>query len=246
MDINFLKQLKPFIAFLKEFIKEKDLAFGGIIDSAYLESYKSSLICKSDLVLQYCFTLLENIIINETHIYTEKYLLDKKTVGKIIEIIEFAIKSQVSFNLFREALFSISKPIECIYKVSELITQIFKFENVNSYDYFCMLLFNKNFDKGLEILRGFDAVCELPSYEKNYTFENFIEDIKRGYNYSAKSNESCYVSVFKSENRNLIPKLINNITIRKEKYELNYQILLKFVEKENYNNTISNNIRPNK
>ena len=241
MDSNSLIKLNPFITFLKEFIKEKDLTFNGIIDNAYLESYKSSLICKSDLVLRYCFTLLENIIINETHIYTEKYLLNKKTIEKIIEIIEFSIKNQVSFILFRELLFSISKTIECIYKVSELITQIFKFENVNSYDYFCMLLFNKNFDKGLEILRGFDAVCDLPSYEENYTFENFIEDIKNGYKYAPKVNESCYVSVFKSENRNLIPKLINNIKIRKEKYELNYLILLKFAEKENYNNTISNN-----
>ena len=231
--------LKSCIFTLKEFVKKRDLTFNGVINSEYLESYKSTLISESDLLLKYCFTLLQNLILDEEKFYTENCLLNNKTVYILIDLIEFSIKKQTNFNFFLKALCSISKIFKCIYQISELITEIFNIENIKSYDYFCMLLFKKNFENGLEFLKALDIVCDLPSYEKNYTFENFIEDIKNGYKNIDLSNEISYVNAFKSKNKKLIPIYINNIRKKKKNYQLNEDIVKQYVEKQNEKHTES-------
>ena len=225
--------INSFISSLKNYVKKKDKTFEGKIDSDYLQSYKSSLIKNSELTLKYCFSILQNIIIKENEIYEDKDFLTGDIKFKLLDLIDQTLSDELSFFDFCKKLFLISKEIKCIFKISILITKIFKIEFLYNYDYFCFFIFKNNFKNGLDLLNGMDSICNLPPFQNDYNYKNFIEDIRNKYN-NYENEEECYIKVFKSmsNDENLINKYIEQIREKKGKYEDNKNFIIELENKK--------------
>lgn len=231
MEIKEQFEINTFISILKNYVKRKDKTFQGNIDNDYLQNYKSTLINKTELTLKYCFSLLQNIIIKEKDLYEDNNLLITSTKYKILSLIQRALTESLTFFDFCKNLMSISKEIKCIFKISNLISKIFKIEFLYNYDYLCFFLFEKNFQNGLDLLNGMDKICGLPPFPEEYNFENFLENIKNNYN-DYENEEECYIKVFKNNDAKLIDEYIHKIKERKGKYEENKDIIIQIEKKE--------------
>ena len=231
MEIKEQFDINAFISILKNYVKRKDKTFQGNIDNDYIQNYKSTLINNTELTLKYCFSLLQNIIIKEKELYDDNNLLINSTKYKILSLIQRALTESLTFFDFCKNLMSISQEIKCIFKISNLISKIFKIDFIYNYDYLCFFLFDKNFQNGLDLLNGMDKICGLPPFPKEYNFEKFLENIKNNYN-DYENEEECYIKVFKNNDEKLIDEYIQKIKERKGKYEENKDIIIQIEKKE--------------
>ena len=217
--------IKNFLSILKNYVKTKDKTFKGKINSDYLQNYKSTLIKNTELTLKFRFSLLQNIIITENEIYQDSKLLTTDIIIKIFSFIEKTLTEQLSFFEFCRNLFLISSEIKYIFKISLLISKIYKIEYLYYYDYFCFLLFKNNFQNGLDLLYGIDSICDLPKFLKKYDFSNFLDNIKNNYkNY--ENEEECYIKVFKSNDELKIKEYVEQIGQEKENMKKIENLLL--------------------
>lgn len=180
-------------------------------------------------------SLKKNVIVNDK-ICPENILMTKALILKIFSLIEQFLDNKIEPKEFWRKLFGISKEMECVFKISLLLSKIL--QTYNHYDYFFSLIFEKNFAIGLFFLNSLDYICELPPFPFNYNYATFIEEIRANTNTNNNINceENHYIQIFKTKDPVLIRKYVKNIKGREYKYIENKEILKKIFETQENNN----------